>query len=138
MLRIAVLALALLVGSAVADDLVVEEACPYAYDYVMPKAQVCSMANTNCWVEHGKWLDTNFPGDCGETLCETVVPDFCTGWCYSGVTSISSLQADGKTYKDVPISSLKIGDKVESRGADKKPVAAEVRKINITNPAQCT
>jgi hypothetical protein len=53
----------------------------------------------------------------------------CEGSCVSSTSTVSALQANGKTFKDVPITSLKVGDKVESRDKDHKRASATVMEL---------
>jgi hypothetical protein len=127
MIRNVVLALALLAGSAeAAPDS--ESVCPSTYTQVMPTGMVCATGIVACWADYGALFDS-MSADCSETgyaNCEEFFPALCNSMCLSSMSSISQLQADGKTFKEVPITSLKVGDMVESRDANMKPVAAKV------------
>jgi hypothetical protein len=61
-------------------------------------------------------------------LCADAVADYCAYMCMSSTSSISALQADGKAFKDVPITFLKIGDMAESRDKHNTQIAVKVKE----------
>jgi len=127
MLRNIILALALLAGSAVAED----TTCPIEITVFTPINQVCATGNSACMTEIGEMYDM-FGGCEAEdgtiTPCGPLVSQYCSYMCMASMSSISALQTDGKTFKDVPITFLKEGDMVESRDQRNKKIASKVRE----------
>jgi len=61
--------------------------------------------------------------------CSEIILTMCQGMCVSSASTVSALQPGGKSYKEMPITSLKVGDLVESRDVEHKVVPGTVASI---------
>ena len=108
------------------------DTCPFEVSVSMPINQVCATGNAACITDYGEILGS-MGVECYEegdppVLCTDAVADYCAYMCMSSTSSISALQADGETFKDVPITSLKIGDMIESRDKNNTQIATKVKE----------